>query len=184
MVPSAGAWRYLQRARSIPSLPAVMGAHSTFFVPVELDLWPWHSNSSERRTKHVLPVNLAQVRSVVPEILEAQTKKNKKSQTVLKTEPYLRAVITTSSALMTVFQVNLSEPVSLLYLFWKSTCADQCLPARETRVLALVVSSVNCQCTEGNSKHGLQPWNPHSASITRLLREGCFSLSRTSSPMQ
>jgi len=37
-------------------------------------------------------VNLAQIRLAVPEIFEAQTKKNKKSKTALKTEPHLRAV--------------------------------------------------------------------------------------------
>jgi len=67
------------------------GSAQHVFVPGDLDLWPWHSNSSERGTKHVLNVNLAQIRSVVPEIFEAQTKK---SQMALKTEPYLRAVMT------------------------------------------------------------------------------------------
>jgi len=43
-------------------------------VTLTFDLWPWHSNSSERGTKHVLPVNLAQIRSAVPEIFDAQTK--------------------------------------------------------------------------------------------------------------
>ena len=37
----------------------VMGVQ--FFVPGDLDLWPWHSNLSEWGTKHVFPVNLAQV---------------------------------------------------------------------------------------------------------------------------
>jgi len=36
MVPSAGAWRYLQRTRSIPSPPGVMGVHSTFLSLVTL----------------------------------------------------------------------------------------------------------------------------------------------------
>ena len=43
----------------------VLWVHSTFFVPGDLDFWPWHSNSSEWRTKHVFHVNLAQIRSVV-----------------------------------------------------------------------------------------------------------------------
>jgi len=44
--------------------------HSAFVVPGDLylSLWPWHSNSSERTTKHVFHVNLAQIRSVVPAI--------------------------------------------------------------------------------------------------------------------
>jgi len=46
----------------------VFGVHSAFFVPGDLDLWPWHSNSYERRTKHVFRVNLAQIRSAIPAI--------------------------------------------------------------------------------------------------------------------
>jgi len=42
-------------------------------------------------TKHVFPVNLAQLRSAVPEIFDSQTNK-KTSQTALKTEPYLLIV--------------------------------------------------------------------------------------------
>jgi len=47
------------------------------FVPGDFDLWPWHSNSSERGTKHVFPVNLVQ---------------KKTKQAALKTEPCLHAV--------------------------------------------------------------------------------------------
>ena len=47
-------------------------------VTLTFYLWPWHSNSSERGTKqeHVFPVNLAQIRSAVPEIglFDLQTK--------------------------------------------------------------------------------------------------------------
>jgi len=82
MVPSAAAWRHLQQARSIPTLPGVTGVHSAFFVPSDLDLWPWHSKSSERGTKHVIPVNLTQIHWAVPEILfwvtNKQTKQTKK----------------------------------------------------------------------------------------------------------
>jgi len=46
------------------------------FIPGDLDLWPWHSNSSERGAKHVFYVNLAQIRSAVPETFHTkQTKK-------------------------------------------------------------------------------------------------------------
>jgi len=45
-----------------------------FFVPGDLDLWP--SNSSERGTKHLFNVNLAQIRLVVPEVFHTQTKKS------------------------------------------------------------------------------------------------------------
>jgi len=38
MVPSAHARRYLQSARSIPSLPGVTRVHNAFFVPGDLDL--------------------------------------------------------------------------------------------------------------------------------------------------
>jgi len=53
--------------------------------------WPWHSNSSERGTKHVFSVNLEQIRSAVPEIFDSQTNKDKMKKnhkTVLKTELY------------------------------------------------------------------------------------------------
>jgi len=55
MVPSTAAWRCLQRAHTIRTLSGegVTGVHNAFFVPGDLDLWPWHSNSSERGTKHV-----------------------------------------------------------------------------------------------------------------------------------
>ena len=46
----------------------VLWVHSAFFVPDDLDLWPWHSNSSARGTKHVFRVNLAQIRSALPAI--------------------------------------------------------------------------------------------------------------------
>jgi len=41
------------------------------------DLWHWHSNSTERGTKHVFPVNLAQIRSAVPKIFHIKTKKSR-----------------------------------------------------------------------------------------------------------
>jgi len=53
-----------------------------FFVPGDLDLKP--SNLSERRTKHVFRVNLAQIRSAVPEIFHTQTQKR---LTAPKTKP-------------------------------------------------------------------------------------------------
>jgi len=46
----------------------VFGLHNAFCVPGDPDLWPSHSNSYVRRTKHVFHVNLAQIRSVVPAI--------------------------------------------------------------------------------------------------------------------
>jgi len=47
------------------------------FVPGDLDLWLWHSNSSERGTKRVFHVNLVQIRWAVPKIFDSQTKKQK-----------------------------------------------------------------------------------------------------------
>jgi len=61
--------RYLQLGRSIPS--TVRGCSectARFFVPGDLDLWPWHSNSYERRAKHVFRMNLARIRLAVPVI--------------------------------------------------------------------------------------------------------------------
>jgi len=43
-------------------------------VTLIFDLWPEHSTSSERGIKHVFPVNLAQIRSAVPEIFHTQAK--------------------------------------------------------------------------------------------------------------
>jgi len=45
-------------------------------VTLTFDLWPWHSSLSERGTKHVFRVNLAHIRSAVPEIFHTQTKKS------------------------------------------------------------------------------------------------------------
>jgi len=52
-------------------------------VTLTFDLWPWYSKSSERGTKYVFPVNLAQIRSAIPDISHTQTnkKKQKKSNT-------------------------------------------------------------------------------------------------------
>ena len=78
----------------VPPGAARPSSFSFFFVPGALDLW--QSNSSEQGSKHVFPVNLAQIHSAVPGTFDAQTKKMKKD-TALKTEPYLRAVISKKS---------------------------------------------------------------------------------------
>jgi len=65
------AQRYLQRVRSIPSILRGCSECTTrflFLVTVTFDLCPWHSNSYERRIKHVFRVNLTQIRSAVPAI--------------------------------------------------------------------------------------------------------------------
>jgi len=43
---------------------------------------------------------LAEIRLAVPEIFDAQSNKMKKSQTALKTEPYLRAVMNMTMTMM------------------------------------------------------------------------------------
>jgi len=47
-----------------------------FFVPGDLELWPWPSNLSERWIKHVFRVNLAQIHSAVPRDISYTNKKN------------------------------------------------------------------------------------------------------------
>jgi len=61
-------------------LPVVMAANSAFLslVTLTFDLWHWHSISTERGTKHVFPVNLAQIRSAVPDIFDSETNKKHK----------------------------------------------------------------------------------------------------------
>jgi len=64
---------------------AEMAGKMPFFVPGDLDIWPWPSNWSERGTKHVLRVNLVQICSAVPVIFHTQTKNHR--LTAPKTEP-------------------------------------------------------------------------------------------------
>jgi len=52
---------------------AAEGWKMPFFVPGNLDLWSSPLNSSERGTKHIFRVNLAQIHSAVPEIFHIQT---------------------------------------------------------------------------------------------------------------
>jgi len=56
------------KARRPPKEPK-----NAVFVPGDLDLLPRLSNSSERGTKHVFRVNLAQIHSAVPDIFHTQT---------------------------------------------------------------------------------------------------------------
>ena len=53
-----------------------------FLVSGDLDLW--HSNSSEQGAKHVFPVNLAQIRSAVPEIFHTQTKSHSQKENLMQ----------------------------------------------------------------------------------------------------
>ena len=59
---------------NINRMQAAERAENAIFVPGDLDLWPWPSNSSDRGTKHVFCVNLAQIRSAVPGIFHTQHK--------------------------------------------------------------------------------------------------------------
>jgi len=58
-------------------------------VTLTFYFWPWHSNSSEWGSTHVLSVNFAQISLAVPEIFEAQSNKqtNKTVTDGAKTEP-------------------------------------------------------------------------------------------------
>jgi len=73
MVPSAAAHHLKHTARV--TVHCQWEWRSSFPVFVPDDLWPWHSNSSERGIKRIFPVNLAQIRSAVPEIFHIQTNK-------------------------------------------------------------------------------------------------------------
>jgi len=55
---------------SINRMQAAKRAKNADFHP----WWPWPSNSSEQGTKHVIYVNLAKIRSAVPEVFHTQTK--------------------------------------------------------------------------------------------------------------
>ena len=56
--------------------------------------WPWPSNSSERGTKHVFYVNLAQIRSAISDIFQTQTKNTQTDGAKNRTfHSSLRAVI-------------------------------------------------------------------------------------------
>ena len=78
---TSSVWIWRKSVQRFPRYPP----KTLFFVRGDLDFWPWHSNSSNWGTKHVFPVNLAQIRSADPDIFHTQTKK---SHTVPKTEPY------------------------------------------------------------------------------------------------
>jgi len=72
---------------------------------------------SEPETKHVFPVNLAKIRSAVPEIFEAQTNSH-----CAKTEPYLRAV--KISADLTPCQIINAIP-KIACLWYSRICAEK-----------------------------------------------------------
>ena len=76
------------------------GSAQHIFDPGDFDLWPWHSDSSERGTKQVFPVNLTQICSAVPEIFDSRTNKEKtkshsaKNRTLLACSKYRKELKT------------------------------------------------------------------------------------------
>jgi len=96
MVLSATEWRYLQRAH--------YNAFSVWrkFVPGDLDLWPWHSNSSEWGTRYRYTSSLWIWRKSIQQfsrylIHKQKTHKNKKVTDIAKNRTLcssLRVVIT------------------------------------------------------------------------------------------
>jgi len=84
MVPSAAAWRYLQRVH----YNAFSWVANLSLVTFTFDFWPWRSNLSERGTKHIFHVHLAQIHSVVSRGIWLTNKQTKKLKTAPKTEPY------------------------------------------------------------------------------------------------
>jgi len=79
MVPSADARRYAIFSERVT-------VHFSL-VTLIFDLWPWHSNSSEREIKHVFSVNLAQIRLRFPRYFI-----QKQKVTAPKTEPYAAVI--------------------------------------------------------------------------------------------
>ena len=67
-------------------------------LTLNFDLWP--SNSSEQWTKHDFRVNLAQIRSAVPEIFHTQTKNRLTAPKNRIFRSSVRAVITTTRGLL------------------------------------------------------------------------------------
>jgi len=84
MAPSAAAWRCLQRVHTIRMLSGVTGVQCIFCT-----WWPWHSNSSELRTKHVFLWIWCESIQRFHRCLRYKQKSHRRH----KTEPYLHAVI-------------------------------------------------------------------------------------------
>ena len=96
MVPSAAAWRHLQQARSIPSLPGVMGVRSAFLSMVTLTFDLHIQTHQSEKTCLVLARDQTRLpyefgTNPFPRYMtDKQTKKTKNlSDTVLKKETLL-----------------------------------------------------------------------------------------------
>ena len=87
------------------------------FFPGDLELWPWHSDSSERGIKHIFPVNLVQIHSAVPDITLFDSQTNKKVTDSAKTEPYLRAVKTIRIEMKASIVWNCSKSIGRAFQF-------------------------------------------------------------------
>jgi len=61
-----------------------MGMHSAFFCP----WWPWHSNLSNRGTKHIFPVKLAQIHLAIPRDIWFTNKRKQKKQKTSNYQTY------------------------------------------------------------------------------------------------
>jgi len=134
MVPSAGAWRYLQQAHFTPSLPAGDGTAERAFCP----WWPWLFTMTfkliqARDQTHITCKFGANPFSSSRDIW-CTSQKKWKSQTALKTEPYLH-VVTTG-----------------LWPLYRSTCVSRHWTGgfRWSKVLLLI-----CLSWEANSKFWL-----------------------------
>jgi len=76
-----------------------------FVVTLTFDLWHWHSSSSDRGTKHVFPVNLAQIpRYFIHEQKATDSAKN-------------RTVCSSLRAVMTTLQFSTNHPLTDRYQY-------------------------------------------------------------------
>ena len=82
--------------------------------------WPCPSNTSERGTKHAFPVNLAQIRSTVPEIFHIQRKKVTDSAKHRTLRSSLRAVTRVVNIIQNLISTSHNR-ASCQISTWKST---------------------------------------------------------------
>jgi len=133
---------------TIPLLLGVMGVH-TFFVQGDLT-FDLDIQTSPNETKHVFPVNMVQICSAVPEIFDSETKRMKKSQAALKTEPYSRAV-KMKVTLVTVVTCNrATEHVTLIpphsALVYTSCLVPSMVNLRTKFGMSKLTNSKNIEC--------------------------------------
>jgi len=101
-------------------------------LTLTFDLWPWHSKSSERGTKHIFPVNLAQIRFSRSRDIWVRNKKQTNNEVkALKTEPYFRAIeCIHASIYIHITQTNTHTIYLMLFLNvgdqWAMKCQMLC----------------------------------------------------------